>query len=272
MKKLLSVVVLVAIAVGVINAQCTIDSSHLATQGVYPAPDSLACIIQNVAYDQAIQGRIPQSKDTVFTFPVVGNVNAHIVIDSLRLDSVKGLPTNITAVPYPTILKGGGTGCITFSGNTNDTTGNYMLTGYGKVWTHIIVTNPISVDTPYVYSGNLNNFSPFGSYYLTVVANQSNCTHTVVNGIRNVNNDLTFSMSVYPNPTSGVFEFKLESENSVNGDLVIVDVTGRTVYTQKVNAAGAYRTSINLSGFAKGLYTLQLRTTEGFASKNISVE
>jgi hypothetical protein len=49
-------------------------------------------------------------------------------------------------------------------------------------------------------------------------------------------------------------------------------MTGRRVFTQKVDATGFYNTSIDLSAFAKGLYTVQVRTEKGVASKNISVE
>ena len=66
----------------------------------------------------------------------------------------------------------------------------------------------------------------------------------------------------------GVLRLVLE----LNGEIVITDVTGRKVYTEQLDAVGFYSSSIYLSQFSKGLYTLQLRTANGFASKNISIE
>jgi len=47
---------------------------------------------------------------------------------------------------------------------------------------------------------------------------------------------------------------------------------GRGVFSEVIDWVGLYNTSINLSQFGKGLYTLQIKTSEGFASKNISIE
>ena len=79
-------------------------------------------------------------------------------------------------------------------------------------------------------------------------------------------------MQIYPNPNSGIFNLELNAGGRLNGELVIIDVTGRKVYSQLIDIMGAYHTSVNIAGYSKGLYCIQLRCTEGYASKNISVE
>jgi hypothetical protein len=51
-----------------------------------------------------------------------------------------------------------------------------------------------------------------------------------------------------------------------------VDMNGKVVYTKPLDVAGFYSNQIDLSGLAKGLYAVQLRTTEGVASKNILID
>ncbi|MDB5284577.1 MAG: hypothetical protein JWO06_3652 [Bacteroidota bacterium] len=263
MKRLFTIVAFMAATMGFVNAQCTIDSSHLATPGVYPAPDSLPCIIQNVAYDQTVQGRIQAGKDTT----VLGQTGT-VTVDSISIDTISGLPAGINWTKYPNVLQGGGTGCITFSGTTTAAVGDYTLTATGRAW-FTINAGAIS-NYHYAYHGDLTRFSAFGGYHLTVVASFSDCTH--ITGVNEVNNDLTSLISIYPNPNTGIFEFKLESGKRVSGDMRIFDVTGKVVYTQLLDVTGFYNTTIDLSKFSKGLYTLQIRTADGFASKNISVE
>lgn len=267
MKKSYPVIALMLFFAVFTNAQCVIDTTKLATPGVFPAADSLPCIVKNVMYNETIQGRVQQSKDTTLT--ILGtSYSGTLTVDSASVDTINGLPTGITWTKNPQVIKGGGSGCINFSGTTTDTVGDYALTARGRVWFNI--TGGPLTNYKYQYHGDLNQFSPFGNYHLTVVAQASDCTH--LTDVRNLNAELAAALSVYPNPTSGAFELKLNAANRITGDVVIVDMTGRMVYSQKVDAAGIYTTTINLSKFAKGLYTLQLRTAEGFTSKNISVE
>ena len=112
-------------------------------------------------------------------------------------------------------------------------------------------------------SVSLNQLGGQFGYFLTVDGGAA---------INNIGSNFNSSLNVYPNPTSGKFDLTLSNIDNVNGELSVYDMTGRRVFTQKVEAAGFYSTSIDLSGYAKGLYTVQVRTENGVASKNISVE
>ena len=85
-------------------------------------------------------------------------------------------------------------------------------------------------------------------------------------------NTVNLSASVYPNPTTGVFAFALNAEQKLNGEITVTDVTGRTIYSKITQVVPFYQTTIDLSGFAKGIYFVQYKTDEGIAAKKISIE
>jgi hypothetical protein len=264
MKKIYTLFAAMLLLTFAIHAQtlCTIDHADT-TVGFSPKPDSFPCIIMGVAFNQTIQAKIQSTYDSTITLPVIGPTQVTFRIDSMRLDSVVGLPTSILWSKNPNILKGGQNGCVNFYGTTTDTVGRYNITGYGTVWLNISALGG-QFDTNYVYHGNLSTFPGFGNYYVNV------CHHP--SGINTFSADLDASISVYPNPNSGTFEFRLESAQKINGELDVYDMTGRRIFNQHVETSGFYSTSIDLSKFAKGLYTLQLRTADGFGSKRISIE
>ncbi|MCW5906893.1 MAG: T9SS type A sorting domain-containing protein [Chitinophagales bacterium] len=268
MKKVYSLLALAVFATGSAFAQCTINPSAQTTPGVNPTADQLPCVIVGQPYDQTLQGKIQDSHDT--TLVIAGfSINAHIQVDSIRLDSIAGLPAGITWSKNPNVLLGGGNGCVQFTGTSNAAPGNYPLEAFGTVWMRIQVQQPIQIDTPYTYNGSMNRFSPFGDYYLDVINSGAVCHAT---GINDFNADLNAALSVFPNPNNGMFNVVLNSGSRVNGTLAVVDMTGRVVFNQALDVIGLHNTAVDLTNLPKGLYTLQLKTAEGFASKNISVQ
>jgi len=261
MKKIYSLIAALAFAVASINAQCTIDTSAQTTPGVNPTADQLPCIERGVAFDQVLQVKIQDFKDTTIV------VSVHIIVDSVRIDSVQGLPNGIVFTRTPDVLLGGENGCGRIAGTTNDPTGRYDLIAWGTAWLRAQAGG--FIDTPYVYNGQLNEFSPFGDYYLDVI-NTGQACH--VTGIKDFNSDLNSALSLYPNPSNGIVNLKLNTGKRVNGEIVIVDITGRRVFAENVDVVGVYEKTVDISALPKGLYTLQLRTSEGFASKSISIE
>lgn len=261
MKKLYSLFIPLVFFVTGIQAQCIIDANAQTTSGVNPPAIQLPCVISGVPYDQTLQGKIQQSDDISIVI-----LQVHVEVDSVEIDSIGGLPNGITWFRNPTVLLGGGNGCLQLTGTTNDAPGRYDLTAFGTAW--LTVTSPANF--PRAFTGNLNRLSPFGGYFLTVINPGDPCVPAL--GVNDFSADLNSSLSVYPNPSNGIVEVKLNAGKRVNGEVAVMDMTGRTVFSQTIDAVGAYNTTINLSNFAKGLYTVQLRTSEGFASKNISVE
>ncbi|MES2619513.1 MAG: T9SS type A sorting domain-containing protein [Bacteroidota bacterium] len=261
MKKIYSLLTILLLNLSVAHAQCIIDANAQTFPGVNPLAEQLPCVISGTPYDQTLQGQIQQSDDISILI-----LSLHVEVDSVSIDSIAGLPNGLTWSKNPNVLLGGGNGCLQLTGTTNDPAGRYDLTAFGTAW--LTVTSPINF--PRAITGNLNRFSPFGGYFLTVINSGDPCIPAT--GIKDFNADLNAAFTVYPNPNNGVFDIKLNAGKRANGQIAVIDITGRTVFNQPLDVIGLYNTTVDLSQFAKGIYTVQLRTTEGFAAKTISVE
>jgi hypothetical protein len=155
--------VVAVIAVTSIYAQCNIDTTRLTAPGFYPTANHLPHIVKDSLYDQTVQGLIQGTIDTV----VGGVVSVHMEVDSVRLDSIAGLPNGITWVKNPNVLLGGHYGCVEFTGITSDSAGQYNLTAYGTTWVHLKVPL-LGTDSNVVQTGPLNRYPPFNRYFLVV--------------------------------------------------------------------------------------------------------
>lgn len=264
MKKFYTLTAALLFSVGFINAQCTPGSS---TTEFDPQPGSVPNATLGVQYDEVLQFYIPFTKDiTILGYSLTAD------IDSVVLNDVTGLPAGLTwtASPGGPLYLPGTNGCGRTLGIAT-TAGQFPISFDGRIYFHIdtvltglpvIGTYHVDFDTSFTIDQYLS--TEYGeSYSLTVVD---------PTGIKDFNADLNSMLSLYPNPSTGAFTFDLKAGERVNGEIVVTDVTGRKVFTQNIDVVGIYSTVIDLSNQAKGLYTVQLRTANGFASRNISVE
>jgi hypothetical protein len=257
---------------GFVSAQCTIDPSN--TEFLAPQPQDLPCIERSVSYNQTIQIAVPTSIDlsTIapgIPFPIT------LTVDSVNITSIDGFPTGIiyTLNPATGVFYGGTNGCAQLSGTTTDPAGNYPLSFNGTITLSGLPSIPgfslppdTTVDLAVLQAQPQNPFS----FFVDVIEQGAACRPNT--SINKFNTELNSAIRITPNPNNGTFEFTLNAGRNVNGQIKIVDITGREVYTENLDVTGFYNTRIDLRQFAKGLYTLQLRTAEGFASKSIVVE
>jgi hypothetical protein len=168
---------------------CTPDSAAF-TSGTFFYPASLPCISQGIAYSQTVSIRIPDSIDA-HTFVAQVPANSYFLhIDSMRIDSIVGVPAGMHVATNPgdsVWLHGGQFGCAQISGTTTDSVGNYPLNVYGRgcihgtVFTFVIDTCVNgSLAAYFNYSLNVCNgtgacnvdtthFSPIDHVYPTVL-------------------------------------------------------------------------------------------------------
>lgn len=265
MKKLYSLLLFVAvigISVSKAGNSCAIDQLNQALFN--PDPNSVPCAEINVAYNQTLQFYIPVSKDIT-----IAGQTVTVYIDSVVFNTVIGLPAglNWNANPAGPLYMPGTNGCGLTFGTTTAAAGNYPISFDGLMYMHGSLFG-FTLDTSLPIDQVIEN--EYGKKFsIDVIAQGAICGGT---GVKDFNADLNAMLSVYPNPSNGVFEMKLNAGGRVNGEVVIVDVTGKKVYGQQLDVMGLHSSTIDLSNMPKGLYTLQLRTAEGFASKNISIE
>ncbi len=239
------------------NPPCTIATANTDTGLITPYFDSLSCIDQGLAYSSSVQLAMPA------TF------NGIISLDSLVITSITGLPAGIQYMQNPAsgVYYADSNGCIAFAGTTTADSGAYPLTftGYAVVTTQNSGTQTLSLSQLAQIQDN-----PVPVYQLNIIYPGDSCFPRPVTGVQNIIQ--TSQLSISPNPNNGSFNVELNTGLQLSGEIVICDVTGRQVYTQQLNAAGFYKTVINLNSCAQGFYLLQVRTTEGVVSKSISIQ
>ena len=74
-------------------------------------------------------------------------------------------------------------------------------------------------------------------------------------------------MEVYPNPNNG--EFVITTSNEVM-NVTITDVRGKVVYSN--NNVNNHTINVNLSDLEKGMYMINVETTNGTMSENVIVQ
>ena len=70
--------------------------------------------------------------------------------------------------------------------------------------------------------------------------------------------NLTSSLKVYPNPNNGVFTLEVQNSAAIALNISVTNIQGQTIYQNTVESVMNHRQTINLTGFAKGLYFLKV--------------
>ncbi|MCH8555056.1 MAG: GEVED domain-containing protein [Schleiferiaceae bacterium] len=79
-------------------------------------------------------------------------------------------------------------------------------------------------------------------------------------------------INVYPNPSTGLFNVTFGLEGTQDVSMRVMSPSGQTILEKNLGRnAGNFQTQIDLSGFAKGIYLLQVQTQNGIATKRLNV-
>ena len=86
-----------------------------------------------------------------------------------------------------------------------------------------------------------------------------------------INDELITNISVYPNPSSGIFTLELNNIIEKNTILTIVNSVGKVILSEKLEI-GERTKDINLSEFSKGIYFLEIETENRIINKKLIVK
>lgn len=89
-------------------------------------------------------------------------------------------------------------------------------------------------------------------------------------GLDNVN--FTDNIKVYPNPTSSKITVEINNIQTDGYTISIFDVTGMQVYSEKIKKEGLIKKEIDLSGYAKGIYSIQIIIQDRIMSQKIILQ
>ena len=101
-----------------------------------------------------------------------------------------------------------------------------------------------------------------GEFGISITEIMSTSTEAVV--------DQNNEIKLYPNPSNGQFMLEWNGEEIDDAQIAILSITGQMVHQQKANASG--QQEIDLSGIAKGLYLVQIKTEERIVSKKLTIQ
>ncbi|MCB9185347.1 MAG: T9SS type A sorting domain-containing protein [Flavobacteriales bacterium] len=124
-------------------------------------------------------------------------------------------------------------------------------------------------------TANLTGLTPGNTYYVrvyhwyTAISSTPTFDICVYNIVTGINEALDNGLSVYPNPSNGEFVVEISGVEAV-AQLTIIDMTGRTVYTEGVTLNGDFRKNLNLD-VANGSYLLQVVTEESVVTRKIQI-
>ena len=218
---------------------------------------------------------VKPDKSTIYSVTV--NQNGCSSSDSVQVTVNVPPPADANAGSDMTICKGesitlNGDGGATYSWSTGATSQNitvspnrtttYTLTANrgGTTSTDEVIVTVINCDL----NNGVNN-SVSGTTGNTATTNPTDQDD------EQVLNKADFELTVYPNPTEG----KLNVQTTVpiyNFNLVLMNINGNVIYSDEMDAAeDGINKEIDLSGFAKGVYLLQLYNAEESYVKKVIV-
>ena len=123
-----------------------------------------------------------------------------------------------------------------------------------------------------------HSYAANGSYSVTLIVGGVCGADTlvipvVVAGINVAETPLDRSLSVYPNPSSGLFRVDFELGTAQRVEIKVLSATGQVVRLRTLESAnGVQRQSIDMSSCASGLYLLQITSEEGVVTRRIAIQ
>jgi PKD repeat protein len=123
-----------------------------------------------------------------------------------------------------------------------------------------------------------NVYNANGSYTVTLIANgpcgsDTTSNTIVIQGISLEENPLSNSLEVYPNPTTGEVFVEFDLLGSSMADIRITDMRGRIVKEQGYDHLNAkFSGTVSLTGLAKGIYTIEIKSGQLKAYRRISLQ
>jgi hypothetical protein len=78
------------------------------------------------------------------------------------------------------------------------------------------------------------------------------------------------NLDVYPNPSRDIFNIRFVSEKIQDLSIRVINIMGELVYEEKANQfIGEYTKQIDLVDSSKGIYFIEIVTTDGIVNKKI---
>lgn len=143
--------------------------------------------------------------------------------------------------------------------------------------------NIISGNSPFIYQWNTGETTPIitpinnGSYWVIVTDNNGCVSDTVYYNVNwipsNVSEFQIDKLNIYPNPSNDIFYIQFKSTINQNITLRIINIIGEEIYSEFLNDyTGEFSKNINLHNKSKGVYYLEIITSNGIINKKLILQ
>ena len=160
---------------------------------------------------------------------------------------LNGVATNYSSVIWTT----SGTGTFSAAGSL---AGNYLPSAADKTGGNVTLTLTASPQSP-----------------CSVAANDSRIIH-FDGPIGIADAQRTISMTISPNPSSGIFRLSLSGLDNRDATVSVSDITGRIFSQQVVNIPTLQPEQFDLSGYPRGLYLVKIQTGNESLIRTLVIE
>jgi len=98
-------------------------------------------------------------------------------------------------------------------------------------------------------------------------SNRQTTTRQKGTGIFDLNPGL-YNLSVYPNPSKGIFNVAIDLKNPEDVDIKLFDITGKMVFANNYKSlSGRAQIEVDLSSCANGMYYMHVKTDKGLFNR-----
>lgn len=94
----------------------------------------------------------------------------------------------------------------------------------------------------------------------------------LVNGISVEENLLARSLSIFPNPSSGIVTVEFDLESSQDVRIVILNSLGQPVETENAGSVSSYTGQLDLSHLSKGMYIISIQSGSDIINRRIVLQ
>jgi len=189
---------------------------------------------------------------TGFTFdPVTAGVGSHTIVYHLSSCDSTVQTVAVENVPVAAYTYSNVGNVVAFTNISSGSNANYWNFGDGSAPS--TVANPVHTFTAnraYTVQLFVTNGCSFDTVSYTIL----------ITGI-GIDELTVGSVSVFPNPTSGLFHVTVNNASFSELTMSVIDLQGKEVFsTMDKNITTGYNKEINLEGLSKGIYYLRLNT------------
>jgi len=233
---------------------CVIDTTNT-VQGPTPTTDKLPCAVQGVYYEQVVQLLLPASY-TIAT------------IDSFKILTVNGVPNGMqyTTNPANMVFRGGKNACFVVSGTTNDPKGYYDIAFTGTAYVRVggnKQTFPLSEEDAKGAGFEL---------FIEIVEPGDTCRQPIASGIRSGKQLDNVAFNTFVSSQNDQVMVQVRTTDVFSAKVFIVNMLGATVAAKNIEVNGYTADVLDVTGVAKGMYTVVLQSNNKIITKKIFIK